>query len=198
MFTPPINVPLWPYFALDSAPVIPKFYWDTYSQEQRIKRLCEELHKVVAYANMLGENINLDHIMIAELQAAFEKFQESGFLDYYEQQLEAWINANMPDIIKQSIMMVWFGLTDDGYFVAYIPESWSDITFDTGMVYRAFDYGRLILRYDVDGVGNDIIDNTGRYDESSTAAILAELEQLTQRVVRNEQTLYTALNKDGA
>ena len=193
MFTPPINVPLWPYFALDSAPVIPKFYWDTYSQEQRIKHLCEELHKVVAYANMLGENINLDHVMIAELQAAFEKFQESGFLDYYEQQLEAWINANMPDIIKQSIMMVWFGLTDDGYFVAYIPESWDDITFDTGMVFGRFDYGRLTLRYDVDGSG--VIDNTGAYDEESYQALYYLLEQLTERVARNENTLYTALNR---
>ena len=195
MFTPPNNVPLWPYFVLDSAPVIPKFYWDTYSQEQRIKRLCEELHKVVAYANMLGENINLDHAMIAELQAAFEKFQESGFLDYYEQQLEAWINENMPGIIKQSIMMVWFGLTDDGYFVAYIPESWDDITFDTGMVFGRFDYGRLILRYDVDGSG--VIDNTGAYDEESYQALYYLLEQLTERVARNENTLYTALNRGG-
>lgn len=149
MFTPPINVPLWPYFALDSAPVIPKFYWDTYSQEQRIKRLCEELHKLVEYANMLGANINLDHVMIEELQSAFEKFQESGFLDYYEQQLETWINENMETIIKKSMMMVWFGLTEDGHFVAYIPESWSDITFDTGMVYGQPDYGCLILQYEV-------------------------------------------------
>ena len=45
--------------------------------------------------------------------------------------------------------MVFFGLTLDGYFVAYIPESWTQIIFDTGAVYGTPEYGRLILSYDV-------------------------------------------------
>jgi len=46
--------------------------------------------------------------------------------------------------------MVFFGVTLDGHFVAYIPESWTDIDFDTGMIYGTPEYGRLILRYEVD------------------------------------------------
>lgn len=193
----PRPYPIIPYrdYLLDSAPVIPKFYWDTYSQEQRIKRLCEELHKLVCYANELGVAINLDHDIIEQLEADFEKFKESGFFDYYAEQIREWINANMPDIIAQSIKMVFFGLTDDGYFCAYIPESWSEIHFDTGMVYGRFDYGRLILRYDVDG--SDVIDNTGRYDDSSTEGILLRLADLERRVNRNDGTLYTEINHGG-
>ena len=195
MYPAPNFVPLYRDFIIDSAPVIPKFYWDTYSQEQRIKRLCEELHKLVEYANQLGIAINLDHEIIKQLEDDFEKFKESGFLDYYEKQLEAWINENMPEIIRKAIKMVFFGLTDDGYFCAYIPESWSDIQFDTGMVFNRFDYGRLILRYNVDGSG--VIDNTGRYDDTATEGILARLAALEARVNRNDGTLYTELIQGG-
>ena len=193
----PNPIPIIPYrdYLLDSAPIIPKFYWDTYSQEQRIKRLCSELHKIVCYANDLGIAINLDHEIIEQLESDFEKFKESGFLDYYEKQIEEWISENMPSIIEQAIKMVFFGLTDDGYFCAYIPESWSEIQFDTGMVYDRFDYGRLILRYNVDGSG--VIDNTGRYDKDSTEGILLRIADLERRVNRNDGTLYTEINQGG-
>ena len=91
--------------------------------------------------------------------------------------------------------MVFFGLTSDGYFCAYIPDAWSDIEFDTGAVFGRFDYGRLILRYDVDGSG--VIDNTGRYDSDSTEGILARIEDLERRVFRNDTTLYTQISQGG-
>lgn len=147
----------------DFVKTIPKMYWGADSQEQRLHTICAQLHKVICYAGYLGVKVNITHEQVLNLQEEFEKFKESGFIDYYEALLKAWIDENMPWIIEQSIKMVFFGLTSDGYFCAYIPESWSDITFDTGAVYGQSDYGRLILRYEVDGSG--VIDNTGRYDE---------------------------------
>ena len=76
---------------------------------------------------------------------------ESGFFDYYAAQLEQWIEDNAQLIIETAIRQVYFGLTLDGHFVAYIPESWSDIVFDTGAVYGTPEYGRLILSLKVDG-----------------------------------------------
>lgn len=81
---------------------------------------------------------------------------------------------------------VYFALNDEGYFVAYIPESWTDIQFDTGTQYGEFDYGRLILRYNVDGSG--VIDNTGRYDDP---------QEIIDRLERLEYTLYTRLGLGG-
>lgn len=49
--------------------------------------------------------------------------------------------------IDSSIKMVFFGLTDDGYFVAYIPNSWDCITFGTIMDCDSPDFGRLTLSY---------------------------------------------------
>ena len=50
------------------------------------------------------------------------------------------------------VKQVFFGLNQEGYFVAYIPQSWSDIIFDTGWNFNEDTYGRLILRWDVDSV----------------------------------------------
>ena len=173
-------------------PTIPKLYWDVYSQEERIKRICMELHKLCEYTTAMSININLNHDMIEQLREEFEKFKETGFFDYYAEQLEQWINDNVGFLFDKFAKQVFFGLTADGYFCAYIPDSWSEIEFDTGAVFNKYDYGRLILRYNADGSG--VIDNTGRYDDSNTTAILERLALLESRVFRNENTLYTNLD----
>lgn len=131
-------------------PAIPKLYWDVDSAEQRYMLLCKQLHKLICYIDLVGDKVNVDHAEIEKLKADFQKFMESGFNDYYAAQLENWINERMPDIVRQAMLMVWFGITLDGYFVGYVPESWQDIIFDTGAVYGTDEYGRLILQYDVD------------------------------------------------
>lgn len=134
---------------------LPSFYWDVYSSEQRIKHLCCELKKVTEYLDYLTEIMNQYADDVAELREEFDKFIEGGFEEYYEALLEAWINEHMEDIISKSMKMVWFGLTLDGYFVAYIPDTWDDIEFDTFMQdYDDEKYGRLILLYDVDSPHN--------------------------------------------
>lgn len=126
---------------------IPKIYWDVKSQEQRILGICKMLDKICCYADMLGDKININREDIDELTDMFNQFMESGFDEYYEEQIHQWVLDNMPEIIADAIRMVFFGLTDDGYFCAYIPQPWYDVIFDTGAVYGSDDYGCLILRY---------------------------------------------------
>lgn len=186
--------PRWSSF-LDFVPTVPQLYWNVDGNEQRYHLLCKQLHKIVCYADMLGMKININHDEIEKLEAEFEEFKESGFLDYYEQQLEAWINANMPEIIGQTIKMVYFGLTEDGYFCAYIPDAWSDITFDTGAVYGRTDYGRLILRFEADGA----IDNTYSYSLAQPTAVeqlIADLETVARRGDASFDTLFTNMNEE--
>lgn len=63
--------PLLPFNAFTTGtPVIPKFYWDVYSQEQRVKYICENLHKLIAYSDTLAEAIN-------ELNTEFENVEQN-------------------------------------------------------------------------------------------------------------------------
>ena len=138
-----------PFFAgwTDYTATVPKLYWDVYSQEERIHRICELVHKIACYCDMLGDKITLDHADIEELFAEFEEFKAHGFDDYYAQQVIQWIDDHMSFIFEHVIMGVYFGLTMDGYFCAFIPTSWADITFDTGANFGTAEYGRLILSY---------------------------------------------------
>lgn len=131
---------------------LPAVYDDELSYYEVLCKVVNELNGNVGLFNELVEQINLNTQDIATLKELFQKFQESGFDDYYKDQVEQWINQNLDFIFTHTVKQVFFGLTQDGHFVAYIPKSWNDIIFDTGMVYSDDTYGRLILRWDVDSV----------------------------------------------
>lgn len=65
--------------------------------------------------------------------------------------IKEWIVNNFYDIVGDMAKMVFFGLTDSGYFVAYIPESWDDIDFKTTgwdiTLAIQPEYGHLVLEY---------------------------------------------------
>lgn len=120
------------------------------------------------YSNM--QNLNLDWV-IQVLKAAEEVVTdkipgiESAIAAL--QQADKDINKRIDDVIKEietlvdddtimklvvdaiskAIKMVFFGLSDDGYFVAYIPNSWDCITFGTILDCESPDYGKLTLSY---------------------------------------------------
>lgn len=186
--------PFWGFSAF--TPTIPKLYWNVKSQEQRILNLFDLMNKLVCYANALGQEIDVNADDIAKLKEEVQSIKDGGLLDYYERQIYQWIQDNMEALIKKAIQFVYFGLTDDGYFCAYIPESWSEITFDTGAVYGRSDYGRLILRMQTDSPNS--IDNTYGYSlnaqPTSFQALIADLETNAKRTDSAFDTLFTNLD----
>lgn len=179
-------------FAFWCQRVLPAVYDSSLSYYELLCKVVDYLNKTMQNVNQLNENGQVMQAEIEELQRLFEKFKTSGFDDYYAARMEQWIRDNAERVIKDMMAIgVFFGLTEDGYFCAYIPDSWSEIEFDTGMNYGTYTYGRLILRYNVDGCG--VIDNTGygEYGEPEP------YEALLDRVKKIEQTLYTALEARG-
>ena len=103
----------------------------------------EVLCKVVTYLNNVIEGTNGVIDDVEELKNDLATVQN-------------WINnfdtKYAEKIIAQYIAtMVFFGLTDSGYFVAYIPENWESINFGTtGLDVNAPiqpEYGHLVLMY---------------------------------------------------
>ena len=171
--------PFWGFSAF--TPTIPKLYWDVKSQEQRILNLFDLLNKLVCYCDSMGLQIDVNAQDIADLQKAMQELKDGGLLDYYEKQIYAWIQANMADLLSAGIKQVYFGLTDDtysggaGYFVAYIPDSWSEITFDTGAVYGLDTYGRLILRWDADSPYS--VEQKPEYSDIQLSKIIQDVQE---------------------
>ena len=132
--------------------VLPAAYDDSMSYYEVLCKVVKLLNENTGIFNTLVERINLNTEEINKLKDLFQQFIDSGFDDYYKDQVEEWINSNLEYIFGTMAKQVFFGLNQEGYFVAYIPQSWNDIIFDTGWNYGEDTYGRLILRWDVDSV----------------------------------------------
>lgn len=116
------------------------------------------LDYILQQVGRIAEENGVNTTDIQKLKEESEKFEDfynalmSG--DYPEEfkiSLIEWIQNNAIDIFGGLIKFVFFGLTDDGYFVAYIPESWDDIQFGT-TEYDDYpenynEYGHLTLTY---------------------------------------------------
>lgn len=136
----------WPGW-MPTTPVLPKLYWEAITPEQELQELCKRLHVLYDYASQLGVVTTEQGEQIKQLIAQFEKFMESGFDDYYKEQLTAYIEEHFSELMQQILNHgVYFGLTDDGYFCA--NAVWQlTVYFDTIADYTSDDYGRLVLNY---------------------------------------------------
>ena len=149
-YLPTLNWPIysgWTQFT----PTIPKLYWNVYSQEQRIKDLCMNYDKCEQYLDFVAKLTN-DWVgeYTDEVQEKLDELEELLW-NGLESAVDKWINENLTYIFTKVVKQIYFGLTLDGHFVAYIPDGWDDIIFDTGYNYDdERTYGRLILKWNVD------------------------------------------------
>lgn len=89
--------------------------------------------------------------VVGDLQQLLKDVAAGNFPDEIANAIREFIIANFYDIVGDMAKMVFFGLTDSGYFVAYIPDGWDDITFNTTgydiILARQPEYGHLVLSY---------------------------------------------------
>lgn len=87
---------------------------------------------------------------IEDLQKLLDNIAAGVFPKEISDAIRNWITANFYDIVGNMAKTVWFGLTDSGYFVAYIPDSWEEVKFKTtGYDYTTElqpEYGHLVLQ----------------------------------------------------
>ena len=88
---------------------------------------------------------------IEDLEALKEALESGNLPQGVQDGIVAWLQQNATIWLSAVIKNVWFGLTDAGYFVAYVPDSWADIIFKTTgydiLVDLMPDYGHLVLQY---------------------------------------------------
>ena len=125
-----------PYFRYWCYKVLPLVYDDSLSYY-------EVLCKVVTYINELIEQDKIFGDELTNLLKELEKVKE-------------WINnfdtSFIEELIKKYIAtMIMVEISDSGYIIYNIPESWKDITFNTtGLDIKLKiqpEYGHLVLSY---------------------------------------------------
>lgn len=108
------------------------------------------------YKRLLDALVNIDSWIEThekeynELKAAVDDLESGNWSQEFVNTLLSWYHDNIVDIIGEMVKQVFFGITDDGYFVAYIPTSWNDIVFGTTGLDdfpAGIEYGHLTLSY---------------------------------------------------
>lgn len=118
-----------------------------YNLDWIIRRVKEYMGKVAAMEEWKDET----QAVIDAINQLVKDINSGNFPDEMKKAITDFIKNNFYDIVGEMIKMVFFGLTDSGYFIAYIPESWKDIQFSTSEYDDSTplqpDYGHLILSY---------------------------------------------------
>lgn len=90
----------------------------------------------------------------SELKKLYDDIINGNFPDNVILAFNEWMQNNALDLVGELVKAVFFGITQDGYFVAYIPESWDDIIFGTSGLDdfpEGVDYGHLTLSMEIGG-----------------------------------------------
>lgn len=146
--TPPNKLVYW------CQKVLPLVYDDSLSYY-------EVLGKIVSYTNKLIESVaGIENLVdayggsieemkkdIAQLEYELNAVRNGTYLSLY---LDSIVNALDSVIIKlvaNIVKHITFGLSNDGHFVAYIPDTWDFIVFDTVIDTNSELYGHLIMKW---------------------------------------------------
>lgn len=82
-----------------------------------------------------------------------EQIEAGNFPESIQDAFRSWMSRNAISLVGELVKTVFFGLTNDGHFVAYIPDSWSDIIFNTTdydivlTAHPEVGFGHLVLSY---------------------------------------------------
>ena len=113
-------------------------YYDDLARKQGLMQTLA--HRIWEYDTTLYEKLK-------EVEDTLQYYADildgkiEDFDDIILEKTKQWLDENMEDILTRATKIVWFGLTDDGYFMAVIPENWNQITFDTT------EHGQLMLKH---------------------------------------------------
>ena len=113
-----------------------------------VNDLIENNNEFIKELNAAEVNITELQKQVAQLQQDIEDVKNGEYVTLYLDSIINWIDANLQCLVARVVKFVCFGLTQDGYFVAYIPATWKFLSFDTGMNYSDKDeYGHLIIKW---------------------------------------------------
>ena len=137
------------------ARTLPAVYDSGLSNIEILSKVLKAVNDLIENNNEFIKELNAAEVNITNLQADVEQLQadiedvkNGKYVSLYLESIINWIDANLQCLVARVVKFVCFGLTQDGYFTAYIPQSWKFLTFDTGIDYTNEDeYGHLIIQW---------------------------------------------------
>ena len=101
-----------------------------------------------AFEGDINKKINQLQATVQECYEEVEKIKNGEYIEVYVKALANWIDNNLQVMVSKIVKYVWFAINEDGYFVAYIPDKWDFIDFNTELNPDEEDYGKLALEWE--------------------------------------------------
>lgn len=134
--------------------VLPLVFDDSLSYYEQLCKVADKLNQTITNINANTQQIaeNKQDILALEqaldtVNQTLEDIKNGKYVDLYLPSIQAWIDENLLCLFERAVRFVSFGLSTDGYFVAYIPSNWDCLQFDTIIDTSSPLYGHLIMKY---------------------------------------------------
>ncbi len=134
--------------------VLPLVYDESLSYYELLCKVVDYINNIINNENefhdalvMLGGDVSQLKKDVSALENELNKIKNGEYMSEYIKALEQWIDRNLQTLVSKIVKYVFFGLSQDGHFVAYIPKSWDFIEFDTIVDTDSELYGHLIMRW---------------------------------------------------
>ena len=117
-----------------------------YNDDWLLKRMKELLTQL----DELEEWKQLWQAEYEEFKELVEQIEAGNFPESIRDAFAKWMSENAINLVGELVKMVYFGITNDGYFVAYIPDGWDDIIFNTtgyDITIAGEEFGHLTLSF---------------------------------------------------
>lgn len=100
------------------------------------------------YQKEIDQKIKQLDKTVQECYEEIQKLTNGEYIETYVQALATWIDNNLQVVVSKIVKYVWFEIDKNGYFIAWIPDTWDFIDFDTEMNPDSEDYGKLTLLWE--------------------------------------------------
>lgn len=115
---------------------------------KRMKELLAQMEDLEQWRQEYEEAYEAYKTMVELIEAG--KFPQS-----IRDAFSKWMRENAITLVGELVKMVVFDIRDDGHFVAYIPDGWDDIIFNTtglDIAIAGVDFGHLTLSFNNGGI----------------------------------------------
>lgn len=174
--TPPVA----PLVGVTGAPpVIPKLYWDAYSDEQRIKTLWQCFDRFTDLFNELVPEVNENSHDNEEILETLEQIKNGEWADGYVDSLAKWVDANLQQLVARLAQYVFPGFFWDGKCWRYqlvVPEGWEFLKFKWVWVPEDMSY-HITLNF---------VDQTVQTDQETYECLQRQIDELRHEIESKE------------
>ena len=112
----------------------------------------ELIHSLLGYIQQLASiQDTVKDQLFKTMQEKFTELQkllqsDTSFFERYKNEIYNYCVQRIEEMIGENLKYITFTL-EDGYLVAYVPDVWSSISFDTNANRNDVDFGKLIIHF---------------------------------------------------